>query len=703
MYRLVVGTIFRNKAIQCALGFLFIMGLTPSSARSQFIDFETLPDGDPTVDQQEISTEYAVYGVAFTLLSRSTGLPIGFPRIAKAGPPMTAFQGCFDADTPRPHLDLGSSFLTDGTDLGIDGDLQIEYATPVAEASGIILDIDCRESGGPPCEQWTITAYDESGAELQSVVLDGPPGAPNPECVHPETGPGDSEAFGWIITTTTPQIKSILLRYTGTPTYVGLAFDNFSVAGLPGPPSATASTPADTICAGESIELTVVVSGGLPPYTYQWQQETSPSSWIDLGTGYTQTIQPIATSQYRVIVTDVALNETTSAAVEVVIVSNDPLCNASLLVSSYDNDTVVSFSFRSHLPRVFVASGSGGLNGTSKLVCGHDGDLYVSSQINDRVLRYDGVTGAFLDIFVAAGSGGLNIPIGLDFGPDGNLYVVSYITNSVLRYDDDDGSFIDAFVPSGSGLNGPTGLVFGPDADLYVCSLDGDKVLRFDGVTGAPLGDFVTAGSGGLDAPRGLTFGPDGDLYVAEEFNDSVRRYDGSTGDFIDVFVSAGSGGLDRAIDVAFGPDGVLYVTSNNNDKVLRYDGVSGVFLGELPDGVLASPGWFTVGCQPTATGAPGVVARDLVLRVEPSVPNPFNPRTTVGFTLAGSGHARVTVVDIAGRLVSTLLDRHLPAGRHSVMWNGRTQEGRSAPSGAYFVSVESGRARESTEVLLVR
>jgi hypothetical protein len=106
--------------------------LIPSLSRAQVIDFETLPGGGATVDQQEISTQYASLGVTFSLLSRKTGLPIGFPRIAKAGSPQTAFEGCSAADTPYPNLGLGSGFLTDGIDLGLEGDVRIEYATPVS-------------------------------------------------------------------------------------------------------------------------------------------------------------------------------------------------------------------------------------------------------------------------------------------------------------------------------------------------------------------------------------------------------------------------------------------------------------------------------------------------------------------------------------------------------------------------------------------
>src|SRR5205823_3393050 len=115
--------------------------------------------------------------------------------------------------------------------------------------------------------------------------------------------------------------------------------------------------------------------------------------------------------------------------------------------------------------------------------------------------------------FIAPGSGGLNTPRDLVLGPDGNIYVSSQGTNSVLRYSGTTGAFLGTFVTSGSGgLGMPDGVAFGPDGNFYVASGDSDAILKYDGTTGAFLSAFVPPGSGGLDSPRGIVFGPDGNL-----------------------------------------------------------------------------------------------------------------------------------------------------------------------------------------------
>lgn len=265
--------------------------------------------------------------------------------------------------------------------------------------------------------------------------------------------------------------------------------------------------------------------------------------------------------------------------------STDHGARADLLVGSYNTSSVERYDETTGaFLGDFVVSGSGGLMNPILVLFGPDGNLYVTSgglngtPSNSSVNRYDG-TGAFIDNFVTVGSGGLAGPVSARFGPDGNLYVTSLNSNQVLRYDGMTGNFIDDFAVGGP-LQGPTDLLFGPDNNLYVASALGNEVLRYDGTTGQFIDEFATGGP--LFVTGGLLFGPDGNLYVGGQYSNNVVRYNGMTGAFIDEFVAAGSGGLNRPAGLLFGKDGNLYVTSSNNDVVIRYDGTTGALIDQF-------------------------------------------------------------------------------------------------------------------------
>jgi hypothetical protein len=80
-----------------------------------------------------------------------------------------------------------------------------------------------------------------------------------------------------------------------------------------------------------------------------------------------------------------------------------------------------------------------------------------------------------------------------------------------------------------------------------------------------------------------------------------------------------------------------------------------------------------------------------MVFALKPNYPNPFNPSTSIAYTLSESGHTRVSIYNTLGRLVVTLVDRFQSAGDYSVMWNGRDLTGQQVPSGVYLYRLEAG------------
>jgi hypothetical protein len=68
--------------------------------------------------------------------------------------------------------------------------------------------------------------------------------------------------------------------------------------------------------------------------------------------------------------------------------------------------------------------------------------------------------------------------------------------------------------------------------------------------------------------------------------------------------------------------------------------------------------------------------------------PNPFNPEVKIAFELPIQGHIQLTVYDLLGRKVKTLVNQRMSPGRHYVQWDARNSSGVSVPSGIYLVQI---------------
>ncbi len=83
--------------------------------------------------------------------------------------------------------------------------------------------------------------------------------------------------------------------------------------------------------------------------------------------------------------------------------------------------------------------------------------------------------------------------------------------------------------------------------------------------------------------------------------------------------------------------------------------------------------------------------------------PNPFNPLTRISFRLADETRVKLQVYDLHGHLVRTLADENLPAGLNSLEWDGRDEDGRAMPSGAFFYRLTGPGRTLAGKMMLVR
>ena len=88
---------------------------------------------------------------------------------------------------------------------------------------------------------------------------------------------------------------------------------------------------------------------------------------------------------------------------------------------------------------------------------------------------------------------------------------------------------------------------------------------------------------------------------------------------------------------------------------------------------------------------------------LDQNYPNPFNPSTNIGFSLPREGQVNLKIYNIEGKLVTTLVDGPMPAGRHTVVWDGRDNTGRAAASGIYFYRLNTGEFSDTRKMTLIK
>ncbi|HER44454.1 MAG TPA: T9SS type A sorting domain-containing protein, partial [Candidatus Eisenbacteria bacterium] len=103
----------------------------------------------------------------------------------------------------------------------------------------------------------------------------------------------------------------------------------------------------------------------------------------------------------------------------------------------------------------------------------------------------------------------------------------------------------------------------------------------------------------------------------------------------------------------------------------------------------------------PPENPEPGI-ATDLTVH-----PNPFNPVTTIKYSLDSPTSVTLDIYDVAGRCVKSLVNTRQPAGEYSVSWEGKDNLGNTVTSGVYFARFELGsadhRTVETRKLILLR
>ena len=152
--------------------------------------------------------------------------------------------------------------------------------------------------------------------------------------------------------------------------------------------------------------------------------------------------------------------------------------------------------------------------------------------------------------------------------------------------------------------------------------------------------------------------------------------------------------------DMTVWPAGVAYTHPTMGYQTVNLGFGMEFMIGDLlPNGHYTTGAYDRVGLManvmeyfgkaPTATPTGAEDGTIFANRLGHARPNPFNPMTSIEYTVAAPSRVTIRVYDVAGKIVRTLVDSHVAAGRRTAVWDGTTDAGPRAASGVYFVRME--------------
>ncbi|MBD3367635.1 MAG: T9SS type A sorting domain-containing protein [Candidatus Eisenbacteria bacterium] len=122
-------------------------------------------------------------------------------------------------------------------------------------------------------------------------------------------------------------------------------------------------------------------------------------------------------------------------------------------------------------------------------------------------------------------------------------------------------------------------------------------------------------------------------------------------------------------------------------------------------DGWITDDGWYVDDVQVFGDQTLSGIDEEIVRapRVA-NYPNPFNPVTSVTYSVPSPGSVTLGIYDVSGRLVRTLVDGAVEvAGEHSATWNGTDEGGRSVAGGVYFARLVTDAGEASSKLVLLK
>lgn len=304
---------------------------------------------------------------------------------------------------------------------------------------------------------------------------------------------------------------------------------------------------------------------------------------------------------------------------------------------------------------------------------GYDGTYFyvVSAQTNsEKIFKLDPNNNfAVVSSFPSPGTGS-HLPWGID--SDGhNLYIADALQDLIFKTDTS-GAILTSFATGGpitSGLGYRTNELWNGDLGDITMGIP-PKVYKLD-TLGTPLTSYTQS-----TAVNGLACS-DSAVLIGRNINNGHDIRAVNPANFAQLYTFTSP--LDYPNGLAF--DGT-YLWICGRTSGVQYIVKVDIGLGPI-----------------VGVGEPPLVTEN---KLYSNYPNPFNPTTTINFSVAGNSNVTLQVFNIAGQLVKTLANQRYSGGSHSVVWDGTNDRGNLLSSGIYFYRLKIGEKFVQTKRMLL-
>ncbi|MBT4483232.1 MAG: T9SS type A sorting domain-containing protein, partial [Candidatus Latescibacteria bacterium] len=207
-----------------------------------------------------------------------------------------------------------------------------------------------------------------------------------------------------------------------------------------------------------------------------------------------------------------------------------------------------------------------------------------------------------------------------------------------------------------------------PDGTIWAGTMTG--VSKYDGDTWI---SYTVDNGLANNHVTSIACGSEGEVWIGSDQGGGVSHYNGETWT---TFTTDDGLGHNSISALAVGPDNTVWIGSAGG--LQHYIPETGTFVNEtdiLPEEI----------------------------KIISNYPNPFNPETTIEFTLPSESAVDLSIYNITGQKVRTIVSESMIAGIHSIRWDGTSESGQTLSSGVYIARITMGEKVAARSMMLMK